>query len=57
MTKYGNDDLVIYGYSQGAMIAIREKRKLAEQYPAGTSVNGQVEVPAGGQEKSPLRCG
>jgi hypothetical protein len=36
MTKYGNDPLVIYGYSQGAMIAIREKRKLAEQYPAGT---------------------
>jgi len=37
MAKYGNDDLVIYGYSQGAMIAIREKRKLAEQYPAGTT--------------------
>ena len=34
MTKYGNDHLVIYGYSQGAMIAIREKRKLAAQYPA-----------------------
>jgi hypothetical protein len=27
MTKYGNDDLAIFGYSQGAMIAIREKRK------------------------------
>ena len=25
MAKHGNDDLVIYGYSQGAMIAIREK--------------------------------
>ena len=25
---------MIYGYSQGAMIAIREKRKLAAQYPA-----------------------
>ena len=37
MAKYGNDDLVIYGYSQGAMIAIREKRKLAEQYPARTT--------------------
>jgi hypothetical protein len=37
MTKYGNDHLVIYGYSQGAMIAIREKRKLAEQYPATTA--------------------
>ena len=37
MTKYGNDHLVIYGYSQGAMIAIREKRKLAEQYPGTTA--------------------
>ena len=32
----GNDHLVIYGYSQGAIIANLEKRKLAEQYPAGT---------------------
>ncbi len=37
MAAHGNDHLVIYGYSQGAMIAIREKRKLAEQYPAGTA--------------------
>jgi hypothetical protein len=37
MTKYGNDHLVIYGYSQGAMIAIREKRKLTEQYPGTTA--------------------
>ena len=36
MAEHGNDHLVIYGYSQGAVIAIREKRKLAEQYPAGT---------------------
>ncbi len=36
MADYGNDHLVIYGYSQGAMIAIREKRKLAAQYPAET---------------------
>jgi PE-PPE domain len=37
MTKYGNDDLVIYGYSQGAAVASLEMRKLAEQYPAGTT--------------------
>jgi hypothetical protein len=36
IAKHGNDHLVIYGYSQGAMIAIREKRKLAERYPMGT---------------------
>jgi PE-PPE domain len=55
MTKYGNDDLVIYGYSQGAMIAIREKRKLAEQYPAGTTapdidfvLSEDLNVPNGG---------
>jgi hypothetical protein len=29
MAKYGNDHLVINGYSQGAVIANREKRKLA----------------------------
>ena len=28
--------LVIYGYQQGAAVANVEKRKLAEQYPAGT---------------------
>ena len=27
---------MIYGYSQGAVIANIEKRKLAEQYPEGT---------------------
>ena len=37
MAKYGNDHLVIYGYSQGATIANREKRKLAEQYPRNHS--------------------
>ena len=36
MAKHGNDDLVIFGYSQGAVVANLEKRKLAEQYPAGT---------------------
>ena len=36
MAKHGNDHLVINGYSQGTVIANLEKRKLAEQYPAGT---------------------
>ena len=36
MAVYGNDDLVIFGYSQSALIANRVKRELAEQYPAGT---------------------
>jgi PE-PPE domain len=36
MAKHGNDHLVIYGISGGAMIALAEKRKLAEQYPLGT---------------------
>jgi hypothetical protein len=55
MTKYGNDHLVIYGRSQGAAIAIREKRKLAEQYPAGTTapnidfvLSGDGNLPNGG---------
>ena len=55
MAAHGNDHLVIYGYSQGAMIAIREKRKLAEQYPAGTKapdidfvLSGDLNLPNGG---------
>jgi hypothetical protein len=55
MTKYGNDHLVIYGYSQGAAVAILEKRKLAEQYPAGTAapdidfvLGGDPNFPNGG---------
>ncbi|WP_237571238.1 PE-PPE domain-containing protein [Mycolicibacterium lacusdiani] len=36
MAQHGNDHLVIYGLSQGATVANTEKRKLAEQYPAGT---------------------
>jgi PE-PPE domain len=55
MDDYGNDHLVIYGYSQGAMIAIREKRRLAEQYPAGTKapdidfvLSGDLNLPNGG---------
>jgi pimeloyl-ACP methyl ester carboxylesterase len=55
MAAHGNDHLVIYGHSQGAMIAIREKRKLAEQYPAGTQapdidfvLSGDLNLPNGG---------
>ena len=55
MDKHGNDNLVIYGYSQGAAIANLEKRKLAEQYPAGTAapdidfvVGGDGNLPNGG---------
>ena len=55
MAAHGNDHLVIYGYSQGAMIAIREKRKLAEQYPPGTKapdidfvLSGDLNLPNGG---------
>jgi PE-PPE domain len=36
MAAHGNDHLVIYGYSQGAVVANVEKKRLAEQYPAGT---------------------
>ena len=55
MAKHGNDHLVIYGYSQGAIIANLEKRKLAEQYPAGTKapdidfvLGGDPNLPNGG---------
>ena len=55
MAAYGNDDLVIYGYSQGAIVANLEKRKLAEQYPAGTDapdidfvLSGDPNLPNGG---------
>src|SRR6478752_6701482 len=37
MAKHGNDPLVIYGISQGSVVATVEKRKLAEQYPEGTT--------------------
>ena len=53
--QHGNDHLVIYGYSQGAIIANVEKRKLAEQYPAGTTapdidfvLGGDPNLPNGG---------
>ena len=55
MTKYGDDDLVMYGYSQGAIVAIQEKRKLAEQYPDKTTapdidfvLGGDPNLPNGG---------
>ncbi|HKH50462.1 MAG TPA: PE-PPE domain-containing protein, partial [Mycobacterium sp.] len=55
MAAHGNDHLVIYGYSQGAMTANLEKRKLAEQYPAGTAapdidfvLGGDANLPNGG---------
>jgi hypothetical protein len=37
MAAHGNDHLVIYGYSQGAVVANMEKKRLAEQYPDGTT--------------------
>jgi hypothetical protein len=55
MAAHGNDHLVIYGYSQGAIIANVEKRKLAEEYPAGTTapnidfvLSGDLNLPNGG---------
>ncbi len=55
MAKHPNDHLVIYGYSQGAIVANLEKRKLAEQYPAGTTapdidfvLSGDPNLPNGG---------
>src|SRR6478609_7365840 len=55
MAAHGNDDLVIYGLSQGATIANVEKQRLAEHYPAGTTapdidfvVGGDPNVPNGG---------
>lgn len=55
MATHGGDNLVIYGYSQGAVVAAQEKRKLAEQYPEGTAapdidfvLAGDVGLPNGG---------
>ena len=55
MAAHGNDHLVIYGYSQGAVVANLEKQKLAEQYPAGTKapdidfvLSGDLNLPNGG---------
>ncbi len=55
IAAHGNDHLVIYGYSQSALIANRVKRNLAEQYPAGTKapdidfvLGGDPNLPNGG---------
>jgi hypothetical protein len=55
MAKNGNDHVVIYGYSQGAGVANVEKRKLADQYPWGTTppdvdfvLGGDPNLPNGG---------
>jgi hypothetical protein len=55
MAKYGNDHLVIYGYSMGANTVNKEKRRLAAQYPSGTTapdidfvLGGDPNVPNGG---------
>ena len=55
MAKHPNEHRVIYGYSQGAIIANHEKRGLAQQYPAGTEapdidfvLGGDGNLPNGG---------
>ena len=55
MAAHPNEALVIYGYSQGAVIANIEKQKLAEQYPKGTEapdidfvLSGDGNLPNGG---------
>jgi len=55
MAEHGNDNLVIYGYSQGAVVANVEKRRLAQQYPDGTDapdvdfvLGGDPNLPNGG---------
>ncbi|HEY5839896.1 MAG TPA: PE-PPE domain-containing protein, partial [Mycobacterium sp.] len=57
MAEHPNDHLVIYGYSQGATISNLEKKRLAEQYPAGTKapdidfvLGGDLNLPNGGLE-------
>lgn len=55
MAESGNDHLVILGYSQGAAVAIREKQRLAAQYPDKTTapdidfvLGGDLNLPNGG---------
>ena len=36
MATHGNEQLVIYGYSQGAVVVVKEMARLAEHYPVGT---------------------
>lgn len=55
MAAHGNNHLVIAGESGGAAVAVAEKRKLAAQYPPGTTapdisfvLTGDPSVPNGG---------
>ncbi|MGV0875185.1 PE-PPE domain-containing protein [Mycolicibacterium sp. XJ879] len=55
MAAHGNDNLVIYGYSQSATIANIVKRRLAAKYPDGTTapdidfvLGGDSNLPNGG---------
>jgi hypothetical protein len=55
MAEHGNDHLVIYGISEGSLIATAEKRKLAQQYPVGSEapdidfvMQGTFNLPNGG---------
>ena len=55
MAANGNDHLVIYGLSQGAGVANVVKKRLAEQYPTGTTapdidfvLSGDPNMPNGG---------
>ena len=55
MAAHPNEPLVIYGYSQGAIVANIEKGKLADQYPEGTVapdidfvLSGDINLPNGG---------
>ena len=55
IAEHPNDHLVIYGYSQSALIANVVKQRLAEQYPVGTEapdidfvLSGDPNLPNGG---------
>jgi hypothetical protein len=55
IAEHGNEHLVIYGYSMGAGVTNVEKKKLAAQYPAGTTppdidfvLGGDPNLPNGG---------
>ncbi|WNG95281.1 PE-PPE domain-containing protein [Mycobacterium sp. ITM-2016-00318] len=55
IAAHPNEGLVIYGYSQGAVVANIEKQKLAEQYPERTDapdidfvLSGDPNLPNGG---------
>ena len=45
MDDHGNNNLVIFGHSQSSVIAYREKRKLAEQYPDPKTSYGGLGAP------------